>query len=329
MEKWKKAVIHLECMADKESFRERMQRLQQIQNDSNEGKITDVEFSEQLSNKDKEFSWGTAIFVEYKDNYYLITSRHVLWDENAAEQVAKEEEEHLKGFGENLPPEILQSANERILNQSFESIFRVPSYSEYLQNSKDNARVINLMTGPPMYSFSPPELDVAVVSFKNRGRNFLKEIVRLNHEPISFNDIEDSCSEEGADVFTVGFPGVMSFIGQTSELKDRDWRSSSLYSLPSFSFGKISMLHDELPFYWADMSIYPGNSGGPVFEDEKLVGIVSGQPLISVEKFNELQVRIPFAKIIKAKYIKELILKQEQRDAKIAEFYQIHQPLGL
>ena len=89
------------------------------------------------------------------------------------------------------------------------------------------------------------------------------------------------------------------------------------------------MLHDELPFYWADMSIYPGNSGGPVFENEKLIGIVSGQPSIQVENFKELQVRIPFAKIIKAKYVKELILEQEQRDLKIADFFQIKQPMGL
>jgi CBS domain-containing protein len=37
------------------------------------------------------------------------------------------------------------------------------------------------------------------------------------------------------------------------------------------------MVHHILPFFWADMSIYPGNSGGPVVEDGKLVGVVSAQ----------------------------------------------------
>ena len=34
------------------------------------------------------------------------------------------------------------------------------------------------------------------------------------------------------------------------------------------------MLHNTLPFFWADMSIYPGNSGGPVVANDRLVGIV-------------------------------------------------------
>ena len=74
------------------------------------------------------------------------------------------------------------------------------------------------------------------------------------------------------------------------------------------------MLHNELPFCWVDMSIYPGNSGGPVIEGGKIVGIVSGQPTIPVEESEKLRTRIPFGKIIKAKFIPELLAIQEQKD---------------
>jgi len=75
------------------------------------------------------------------------------------------------------------------------------------------------------------------------------------------------------------------------------------------------MLHNVLPFYWVDMSIYPGNSGGPIIEIDKIVGIVSAQPTIPVEESEELRTRIPFGKIIKAKFIAELLSIQEQKDA--------------
>jgi hypothetical protein len=75
------------------------------------------------------------------------------------------------------------------------------------------------------------------------------------------------------------------------------------------------MVHDELPFFWADMSIYPGNSGGPVIEGDKIVGIVSGQPTIPVEDSEKLRTRIPFGKIIKAKFIADLLSIQEQKDS--------------
>jgi S1-C subfamily serine protease len=86
----------------------------------------------------------------------------------------------------------------------------------------------------------------------------------------------------------------------------RSW-SSSHVSLPVASYGRVSMVHPELSFFWADMSIYPGNSGGPVVEADKLVGIVSGQPVIPVEGDQTLRTRIPFARITKASGLHDLL----------------------
>jgi S1-C subfamily serine protease len=89
--------------------------------------------------------------------------------------------------------------------------------------------------------------------------------------------------------------------------------SSSVVSLPVWSFGRVAMLHQDLPFFWADMSIYPGNSGGPVIENGKLCGVVSAQAMIPLEGLSNLATRIPFGKIIKARFIKQLLDAQDEK----------------
>ena len=89
--------------------------------------------------------------------------------------------------------------------------------------------------------------------------------------------------------------------------------SSDAVSVPVSAFGRVSMLHSALDYFWCDMSIYPGNSGGPVIENDKLVGIVSAQALISTEAPYETPMRIPFGRIMKAKHLKPLMDRQRGR----------------
>ena len=140
------------------------------------------------------------------------------------------------------------------------------------------------------------------------GQRLADTFISLGRSPVSFQDIIDEPSSEGAEVFTVGFLGAISKIGKRKlSPASIEWESD-LVSMPTFSFGRISMLHPELDYFWCDMSVYPGNSGGPVIENGKLVGIVSMQPIISDTG------RIPFACVIKAKYIKDLLKIQIQKD---------------
>jgi S1-C subfamily serine protease len=74
------------------------------------------------------------------------------------------------------------------------------------------------------------------------------------------------------------------------------------------------MLHDALPFFWADMSIYPGNSGGPVVAKDQLVGIVSGQAILPIDDVPDVSTRIPFGRIIKSIFVREILATQEEKD---------------
>jgi CBS domain-containing protein len=50
-----------------------------------------------------------------------------------------------------------------------------------------------------------------------------------------------------------------------------------------------------------------GNSGGPVVEDGRLVGIVSAQAIVE-------GTRVPFARAIKSHYVNPLMSEQQEKD---------------
>lgn len=66
--------------------------------------------------------------------------------------------------------------------------------------------------------------------------------------------------------------------------------------------------------FWADISIYPGNSGGPVIANNRLVGIVSAQAMLPIDDVPHVRTRIPFGRIIKASYVRDLLKEQIQKD---------------
>ncbi|CAG1065185.1 hypothetical protein BAC1_00763 [uncultured bacterium] len=321
LEKWKKAVIHLECATDREHFSDRIKRIQELNEKLKKAEITHDEFAEGIATtkgRDIRFR-GTALFFIHAQKRYLLTARHVVWDKISASREIAAEKKSALSFSEHLRPKLIQSASERADNRIFDIIFRVPSFDEVKRKSNATPEfLMNLgagASGTLPYTFSTPELDLAIISLdqKSHIQGFADELLRVGHEPIPSEFILDSPSKEGSDVFTVGFPETTSVIGALSKTDAAVQWSSLIFSLPVFSFGKVSMMHDELPFFWSDMSVFPGNSGGPVVEDGKLVGIVSGQALIPMENAPNVTMRIPFGKMIKAKYVRELLQKHESR----------------
>jgi S1-C subfamily serine protease len=79
------------------------------------------------------------------------------------------------------------------------------------------------------------------------------------------------------------------------------------------------MVHPRLDYFGADLTIYPGNSGGPVVSDGALVGIVSGQGVVELERAEggeeqaervELVARVPLARAMKAELVEDLFEAQ-------------------
>ena len=172
------------------------------------------------------------------------------------------------------------------------------------------------------FTFSEPEIDLDVISLDQHSfdAQFADEIQRLGYAPIASGDIADEPQAEGQDVFTIGFPAATALIQQVQQDPGLAHWSSSLISAPVSSFGKVSMLHEALPFFWADMSIFPGNSGGPLVASDRLVGIVSAQAILPIDDLPTVSTRVPFAKIIKAKHVRRLLKTQEEKDRRHLQY---------
>ena len=323
-EEWKKAVVHLEVAGDSQSWQKRIERLNEIRKTRKKGGVTASELSKILYGSMHDIRrQGTAIFLKHELRYYLITARHLVHDKQTAKREFNEKVQGLEGskasFKRAVIAELQRIADYRMYNV----VFRVPLLDDIISGRE--MEHINFLTQFTPHTFSIPDLDLAVISLNGGYQHFADHLLSSGHKPISLDNISDGPSGEGVEVYCVGYPGAVAILGRKRTGTVENRLSSSLFSLPSFAFGRVSMLHNALPFFYCDISIYPGNSGGPIVEGGELVGIVSGQPAIPIaEKSNGrlknaegLFSRIPFGKIIKANFIKKLLGIHMNRDREL------------
>ncbi len=229
---------------------------------------------------------------------------------------------------------LVDLARETFDNKIFSIIFRVPSLDEYERGpvNHNTQYLWQLQVGTPdtaMSSLSDETLDMAIISLDHwdrtgfQDRKFGDGLIAAGYEPVTLADIRDEPSTEGAEIFTVGFPEDVAVIDEADNEDGRDhWEARSI-SLPVFAFGRVSMLHKSLEYFWSDMSVFEGNSGGPVVEDGKLVGVVSllakstsSADIVLGNDEHHISIRtpLPFARIIKSCYIMALLNEQIRKD---------------
>jgi hypothetical protein len=333
-ERWKRAVIHLEGAADSESARQRARRWQELPQQTPDADRVQAE-SASKGSRDVRYQ-GTAIFLLHEGRHFLLTARHVLHDELGAQHDVEDTGDLFKDAPENFRESVLTSSREHAPNRIFGIIFRVPSLDEVLASDPDEHRefLMNLEAGVPWlapYTFSEPALDLAIVSLDSRNRKFTAELLAQGYSPIAMEDIADEPTEEGTEVFTVGYPSATATLGQLNLSGLMQHWASASFSTPTFAFGRVSMLHEKLEYFWCDMSVYPGNSGGPVVERDRLVGIISNQAWIEGQVLDQggselplvAELRIPFAQTIKARHLRPLIAEQLEKDRRVAEIREV------
>lgn len=326
LEKWKKAVINLEGAADSQSPYKSHFQIRELSEKMNSGELTKEEFDVQMDQMFSDYSHvsrdlrykGTAIFFKKNNDYYLLTARHVLIDKEGGQHLSELLTRNLSKIPEGFYKDSkIRLGAESKHNTVFSIFFRIPSLEEMRNGNINPPVLMNLQAGSPQVqrlTLSDEELDLGVISLNYTiERRFLNNLLENGYVPIEPEDITEEPTREGEDIFTVGYPVSVSWLGELG--KDdatKNWGSDS-YSLPAFSFGKISMLSDQLNYFWGDITINPGNSGGPIIENDKMVGIVSAQAT-----YND--VGIPCGMGIKAKFINHLITEQEQKDKFLNQF---------
>lgn len=306
--------------------------------------VVNVEFG-QFNSEAQHRQSGTAIFVKYKEKFFLITAAHLIIDTN---------------IGSNKP----------IYHQLYKEMFRVPQLTEFEDENKRKIMTKNLyfneegqiyiqktrngipfqhegkdIVSPKFIELSESsesedsavtisqENDLAVISLRGRLTEgilkvlmnepiFVEELLLLDYLPITIDEIGTEPSREGADIFTVGYPAHISQVEKRDDIIGNYEKFFSVdITQPCFTFGKVSMLTPNLSYFWGDLRVYIGNSGCPVIEDEKLVGIVTHDAVI--ENNTKLN-NVPFAKATKAKYIFNLLDEQLKKDAAFLDPATLH-----
>jgi hypothetical protein len=289
-EKWKKAVVHLESARSRKTFDESVKISLDVQRRQRDGTIGLEEAHKilrELHSRKNRFT-GTAIFIEHNSLKYLVTARHVVYDAKFSIPLAIPPQMNEQGQGVLAK---IREREEKITETAiFPIIFLVPSLDDFAAGSTSPSGefLMNLMAGPyavAAYTYSRPNLDIAVISLDHGEvtKRFAETLLSRGYRPVSIEDISDGPSTENSEVFSVGYPeSVSTWERSALHPAEYEWRAG-IFSLPAFSYGHVAMLHPKLPLFWCDLSIYPGNSGGPVVENGRMVGIVLGQPLLEEE----------------------------------------------
>jgi hypothetical protein len=225
---------------------------------------------------------GTAVFVEHKERYYLITAEHVVHDLVGAKHELEFRLDRFKKWRGTEEEYESSGTKERDEDGAkhviYDLILRVPSFDSQESTSSGLPPQVLMSVGAGTYpdttdySFHP-ELDLAIISLNARKgfRPFLDELMDEGYRPISLDqDVDERPQTEGTQVYAVGFPNDIAVIEQRNV---NTTLQSKCISLPVYSFGYIAMLHPRLSNFWCDISIYPGSSGCPIVEkaNDKLI----------------------------------------------------------
>lgn len=299
--KWNKAIVNLEMRDDENLESSSIRYRMKITDSLKSGLITPERFYRITDSMTFSFtsSTGTAIFLKYENKRYLITARHVLFNKNA----------FFRAYKAKL---INQNTTERYNNISFRKIFRVPDDGDSISLGND---LLNLgIYSRTDYIFSDIETDLAIVSLEGANRYFGDLLEKKGHIAIGIKDIDTSnIYRYGQDIAIFGYP-FFTVVNQLDlPIAAAIWQSRLVFA-KSVTFGKISTISLRNKYFISDANIAPGNSGGAIIRNNKLIGIVSSQPSFYLEDNNgnpisNLNYRMPLSVGVKSIFIMPLLRK--------------------
>ena len=250
IKKWMSAIVNIEVRRDIDH-----NLYIKLIDDYMAGKITRTELKDiinqiSLNPRNNGSSIGTAIYMMYKGKHLLVTARHMIYDEKTK-----------KVFDKIL---IIQDSSEQI-------------------NQEGEAVIMNLnMPGrnmPTSYLLSSKEEDLAVIVLEETVRNkfFINALEKRNYKPISIEDIDEDCKlKKGQEIMSFGYPSEISNRTIKPLTTTQFHWESPLKSIPAFSIGHVAESADSTIFFYGNIFVTHGNSGGPIISKNKLVGIVHG-----------------------------------------------------
>lgn len=259
--KWCKAIVNLDCRPSKNLLPE---------------------------NYTPAYKIGSAVFLEYENEYYLVSVRHVLEDKD----------EINAAFTKDPDPICYK-------------IFAVPrgdTVAKFPEGIDENLVLLNLGDGMPgqrPYIFSSGVDDIAVISLR-RQKLFVEALLAKGYEPVTVDDIDIDCAIVGDQkIAAFGFPGDMFETGKQGNITLGQFASRSpVASLPVITEGTIGDVREGRSSFTGNIFVTKGSSGGPIVSENKLVGIVSRQVTVYKDYYKKRELHF-----IKSSLIMPLVEK--------------------
>lgn len=292
LNKWERAVINVHSIVADTAYMDfKLKQFRLLDSLHHAGLIS----QEQLAYERNEIfsskqSTGTVVLMENQNAFYFLTASHVL--------LAR-----LPQYVYHSDDNTIEKTEVNFIPNELRVIPRAGNFSDTIHTIKQiHINAYQDLTGHITHWI---RADIALWSISSLIPEFDKELKNEKYKPITFDDIAwDEQIKVGREVFAIGFPGAVSNLDEEPVRQMNGNRfNHPVSSLPMTSWGRVGMSHPESVLTYVDISVYPGNSGGPIVDAStgKLLGIVSAQKSERVLLGNEItnyRHRIPFAVVV-------------------------------
>lgn len=211
---------------------------------------------------------GTAIYIKYQGRKYLVTAKHVLYDQILHQQKAYETYNKIADWTGDMDAIPLRIS------------IRVPLSYQKTRNQFNSIAItyLNFVKSINPYIFQSDITGdgLCIISLQEKNFNNLDTfLMGRGYVPVSFDDVDTTNNiGDGDEIMTVGFPENISVVARYA-ITGQEFQLPEIVS-PFTCFGRVAMNDPELHYFFVDLTIAPGNSGGPIIDHNKMVGIVSG-----------------------------------------------------
>ena len=264
---WKKAVVNIETEGYLLSPFE-IDSLCQVKKDSGYSKKYADSLRNYLSHLTK-IETGTAIYICYHDRKYLVTAKHVLYDDVLVAQ-KKYENTSLANHWNALEA-IYPRISIRTPFDYYTTFNCANNFAIFINNFVHGAK--------PYFFISDSTGDgIGVISLQGKKFKSIDTLLQTDgYAPIDIVKIgTNEPLKELDEIYTIGFPEFVSVIGKLNVDKSITSRQLPDIVIPFVVKGRIAMYDPGIQHYYVDLTITPGSSGSPIIKNGKLVGVVSG-----------------------------------------------------
>jgi hypothetical protein len=268
MSKWLHATINIECQPSYAKERDKLWDLMVAEK---------ISWDEYNRKSDSLYlvprKTGSAIYLSYNQKNYLITAKHVIEDTTSIFETDFLSDR----YGYNIFQKIFLVESPQTLNKH--KIISIDKSGNVVEAPTNHEETFIMNIPSDAFEFSS-QGDLGIINLnKIRGiGSFLRTLKNKNYIPITISDIDTLCNIKNGDtIFAIGYPNESLRLNkwQVYPRAILNWESWGV-TTPVISYGEIENAFDTLSYFYGNIFVYKGFSGGAVVSNNKLIGIVTG-----------------------------------------------------